>query len=145
MRSQESNTDSTGTRHSPFRRTTRQSCGLEAIKLFKSFDRGDSYVASADLTKQMDRCTINLMGARGDKSQLGKNDGVTSYGTIISISESPVLPGVVWAGTDDGNLQLSRDGGSDLHRSRSKPHQPHRRCADRRQPVLDLADRGVAF
>src|SRR5262249_41796662 len=47
----------------------------------------------------------------GDRTQLSKNDGVGSYSTIISISESPVLPGVVWAGTDDGNLQVSRDGG----------------------------------
>jgi hypothetical protein len=47
----------------------------------------------------------------GDRTQLSKNDGVVSYSTIISISESPVLPGVVWAGTDDGNLQVSRDGG----------------------------------
>jgi gamma-glutamyltranspeptidase len=81
-------------------------------RLFKSYDRGDSYVASADLTKQVDRCKVNLMGARGDKSQLGKNDGVTSYSTIIAISESPVMPGVVWAGTDDGNVQISRDGGT---------------------------------
>ena len=81
-------------------------------RLFKSYSRGDTYVESADLTKQIDRCKINLMGAPGNKSQLGKNDGVTSYSTIISISESPVLPGVVWVGTDDGNLQLSRDGGT---------------------------------
>ena len=44
-------------------------------------------------------------------TQLSKNDGVVSYSTIISISESPVMPGVVWAGTDDGNVQVSRDGG----------------------------------
>jgi photosystem II stability/assembly factor-like uncharacterized protein len=81
-------------------------------RLFKSYDRGDTYVESADLTKQIDRCRVNLMGAPGDRSQLGKNDGVTSYSTIISISESPVAPGVVWAGTDDGNLQVSRDGGA---------------------------------
>jgi photosystem II stability/assembly factor-like uncharacterized protein len=81
-------------------------------RLFKSYDRGETYVASADLTKQIDRCKVTLMGARGDKSQLAKNDGVTSYSTIISISESPVSPGVVWAGTDDGNLQVSRDGGT---------------------------------
>jgi hypothetical protein len=51
------------------------------------------------------------MGAPGNLTQLSKNDGVVSYSTIISISESPVMPGVVWAGTDDGNLQVSRDGG----------------------------------
>ena len=33
------------------------------------------------------------------------------YATITTFAESPVKPGVYWAGTDDGNLQLSRDGG----------------------------------
>jgi photosystem II stability/assembly factor-like uncharacterized protein len=81
-------------------------------RLFKSYNRGDTYVASADLTKQIDRCKITVMGVAGDKTQLSKNDGLTAWGTIIAISESPVTPGIVWAGTDDGNLQVSRDGGN---------------------------------
>jgi hypothetical protein len=80
-------------------------------RLFKSYNQGDTWVASADLTRQIDRNTVSLMSAPGDRTQLSKNDGVVSYSTIISISESPILPGVVWAGTDDGNLQVSRDGG----------------------------------
>jgi hypothetical protein len=84
---------------------------LGGSRLFKSYNRGDQWVASADLTKQLDRNTVSLMGAPGNLTQLSKNDGVVSYSTIISISESPLLPGVVWAGTDDGNLQMSRDGG----------------------------------
>jgi hypothetical protein len=47
----------------------------------------------------------------GDKTQLSKNDGLSQYSTIITVSESPVMPGIVWAGTDDGNLQVSHDGG----------------------------------
>ncbi|MGH7615717.1 MAG: WD40/YVTN/BNR-like repeat-containing protein, partial [Gemmatimonadaceae bacterium] len=82
-----------------------------ANRLFKSINRGETYVASPDLTKHIDRCTVTLMGVRGTEPQIGKNDGVTSYSTIITISESPVAPGTVWAGTDDGNLQVSRDGG----------------------------------
>ena len=85
------------------------------------------------------------MGAPGDKTQLSKNDGVVSYSTIISISESPVMPGVVWAGTDDGNLQVSRDGGVDVHRSRPQHHRPARQRALGRQPVLDRAHRRVAL
>jgi len=81
-------------------------------RLFKSYNQGDTYVASEDLTKNVNRNTVSLMGVPGNVTQLSKNDGVVSYSTIITISESPVLPGVVWAGTDDGNLQLSRDGGS---------------------------------
>jgi hypothetical protein len=84
---------------------------LGGNRLFKSYNRGDTWVASPDLTKQIDRNSVAMMGVPGDQVQLSKNDGVVSYSTIISISESPVLPGVVWAGTDDGNLQVSRDGG----------------------------------
>src|SRR3954466_11328753 len=73
---------------------------LGGNRLFKSYNRGDTWVASADLTKNIDRNTVALMGVPGDRTQLSKNDGVVSYSTIISISESPVLPGVVWAGTD---------------------------------------------
>jgi hypothetical protein len=87
---------------------------LGGNRLFKSYNQGDTWVASADLTKQVDRNTVSLMGVPGDRTQLSKNDGVVSYSTIVSISESPVLPGVVWAGTDDGNLQVSRDGGQNF-------------------------------
>ncbi len=83
---------------------------LGGNRLFKSYDRGTSWVASPDLTKQVDRCKVTVMGVAGDKSQLSKNDGLSAYSTIIAVSESPVMPGVVWAGTDDGNLQMSRDG-----------------------------------
>jgi hypothetical protein len=82
---------------------------LGGNRLFKSLNRGDSWIASADLTRQIDRCTIDVMGTPGTQAQLSKNDGVTAYSTIIAINESPVMPGVVWAGTDDGNLQVSQD------------------------------------
>ena len=84
---------------------------LGGNRLFRSTNQGDLWVASADLTKQVDRCTITVMGVAGTKPQASKNDGVASYSTIISVRESPVLAGVVWAGTDDGNLQVSRDNG----------------------------------
>jgi photosystem II stability/assembly factor-like uncharacterized protein len=84
---------------------------LGGNRLFKSYNRGDTWVASPDLTRQIDRSKVSMMGVAGDRTMLSKNDGVGSYGTIVSVSESPVMPGVVWAGTDDGNLQVSLDGG----------------------------------
>ncbi|HXT14108.1 MAG TPA: hypothetical protein VN706_00670 [Gemmatimonadaceae bacterium] len=84
---------------------------LGGNRLFKSYDRGTSWVESPDLTRHIDRCGVAVMGVGGDKSQLSKNDGLSQYSTIIAVSESPVMPGVVWAGTDDGLLQVSRDGG----------------------------------
>jgi photosystem II stability/assembly factor-like uncharacterized protein len=85
---------------------------LGGNRLFKSYNRGDSWVASADLTKEVDRNKVTVMNVPGDRSMLSKNDGVVSYSTIISLDESPVMPGVVWVGTDDGNVQLTRDGGN---------------------------------
>jgi uncharacterized membrane protein YgcG len=81
-------------------------------RLFKSLDRGDSWTATADLTKHIDRNTLPIMGVPGKDPMASKNDGYTSYGYIVTVAESPKLPGVLWVGTDDGNVQVSRDGGS---------------------------------
>jgi hypothetical protein len=55
-------------------------------RLFKSVNRGEKWIESADLTKHVDRCDVNLMGVPGTQAQLSKNDGVTAYGTIKTIS-----------------------------------------------------------
>ena len=81
-------------------------------RLFRSDNQGDLWTASADLTRRVDRCAITVMGAAGTTTQLSKNDGVSAFSTIISISESRVAAGVVWAGTDDGQMQVSRDNGA---------------------------------
>jgi photosystem II stability/assembly factor-like uncharacterized protein len=83
-----------------------------ANRLFKSYNRGDSWIATKDLTKGLDRNTMTIMGVKGSEPMPSKNDGVGQWGTIAAIAESPVMPGVLWVGTDDGNLQVSQDGGS---------------------------------
>lgn len=66
--------------------------------LLRSTNRGDSWTEiSPDLTK-------NLPERRN-------GSGNIQYATITTIDESPVVSGVIWAGTDDGNVQLTRDGG----------------------------------
>jgi hypothetical protein len=52
------------------------------------------------------------MGVAGDAPMASKHDGAASYSNIVTISESPAAPGVVWVGTNDGNVQVSRDGGA---------------------------------
>ena len=37
--------------------------------------------------------------------------GNITYATISSIDESPIVPGLIWVGTDDGNVQITKDGG----------------------------------
>lgn len=83
-----------------------------ANKLFKSLDRGDTWTASIDLTKRIDRNKLPIMGVDGDKPMVSKHDGTSNYGNITTIAESPALPGLLWVGTDDGNVQVSKDGGA---------------------------------
>ncbi len=43
---------------------------------------------------------------------MGERGGAETHATIITVVESPLVPGVIWAGTDDGNVQVTRDGGA---------------------------------
>ena len=80
--------------------------------LFRSTDRGDSWTRlGAELTTGVDRNRLQIFGKTPDKNTLSRHDGVQEYPTITTLSESPLTPNVLWAGTDDGNLQVTRDGG----------------------------------
>ncbi len=81
-------------------------------RFFKSLDRGDTWTASADLTKHVDRNKLSIMGVKGSDPMASKNDGYTSFSYIVTIAESPLMPGILWVGTDDGNIQVSKDGGA---------------------------------
>jgi len=80
--------------------------------LFKSTDRGDTWTRlGGDLTTGVDRNKLQIFGKTPDKSTLSRHDGVQEYPTITTFSESPLTSNVLWAGTDDGNLQVTRDAG----------------------------------
>jgi len=80
-------------------------------RLWKSTDRGQSWVDLGDLTTGVDRRTLTIMGQTPGPTTLSLDDGVPYYPTITAIAESPRVRGLLWVGTDDGNLQRSRDGG----------------------------------
>ena len=84
---------------------------LGAERLFRSFDRGDTWMASQDLTRNVGRNDRPIMGVDGQAPMASKHDGAASYSNIVTISESYVVPGIIWVGTNDGNVQVSRDGG----------------------------------
>ena len=74
-----------------------------ANKLMKSTNRGDSWEAvSPDLTNP-DSTKLTVDGRGGD--------GNIQYSTITTVDESELETSVIWVGTDDGNVQLTRDGG----------------------------------
>ncbi len=80
-------------------------------RLFISHDRGLTWARTPDLTRQVDRDTLTLMGVRGADITISKNDGTASYGEIVTIAESPLESRVLWVGVDDGSLLVSRDRG----------------------------------
>ena len=80
--------------------------------LFKSTNRGDTWTRlGGDLTTGVDRNKLPILGHVQDKDMLSRADGVQDYPTITTISESPASASVLWVGTDDGNLQVTRDAG----------------------------------
>jgi photosystem II stability/assembly factor-like uncharacterized protein len=85
---------------------------LGGDRLFRSTDRGTTWTASPDLTKNIGRNDRPIMGVEGTAPMASKHDGAASFSNIVTVGESGVVPGVLWIGTNDGNLQLSRDGGA---------------------------------
>ena len=81
-------------------------------RLFRSIDRGDTWTRTDDLTKNQDRDEMPIMGVEVTDDTPSRHDGISTFGQIISISESPRRDGVLYVGTDDGNLQVSQDGGA---------------------------------
>ena len=85
---------------------------IGAQRVFRSTDRGSTWTPiSPDLTGGADRDTLSLMGVKGKDITLSKNDGVSGWPALVSLTESPVKAGLYYAGSDDGRLHVSRDGG----------------------------------
>ena len=85
---------------------------VAANKVFRSPDRGQSWVAiSQDLTGNTTRDDIVTMGVKNSEIRISRNDGISAWPTIVALAESPKRPGLLYAGTDDGHLAATRDGG----------------------------------
>jgi len=83
-----------------------------ANKLFRSDDRGDSWeVISDDLTREIDRNTLPVMGRVWSMEAVMKNMSTSPYGTIVAMDESPLDEDLLYVGTDDGLIQISENGG----------------------------------
>jgi photosystem II stability/assembly factor-like uncharacterized protein len=87
-------------------------------RLWKSADRGISWTDLGDMTTGTDRRDLTIMGQAVGDSVPSIDDGIPYWPTLTAIAESPLREGVLFVGTDDGNLRVSRDGGrgwTDLH------------------------------
>lgn len=92
--------------------------------LYRSTDHGDTWErVSGDLTRALNRDTLPIMGLSA-AGGFGRHDGVAPFGNIATLDESPLRPGLVYVGTDDGLVQVTRDGGRTWTRIDSFPGVP---------------------
>jgi hypothetical protein len=80
-------------------------------QIWKTMDRGGSWTSLGDLTTGIDRSELSIMGQMPTEGTPSLDDGIPFYPTLTAIVESPLKQGLLYVGTDDGNLQVSRDGG----------------------------------
>ncbi len=96
-----------------------------AQRLFRSDDRGESWRAvSPDLTRQLDRDRLPVMGRLWSIDAVAKNTSTSAFGNIVALAESPLKEGLLFAGTDDGLLQVSEDGGGTWRKVATFPGVP---------------------
>ncbi len=80
--------------------------------LFASNDRGDNWeIISPDLTRQIDRNALEVMGRVWSVDAIAKNDSTSIYGAAIALSESPLAEGLIYVGSDDGVISITEDNG----------------------------------
>ncbi len=115
-------------------------------RLLKSTDRGDHfYPISADLSTR-DSARI-IMSTRLTGGVTRDNSGAETHGTITTVAESPIRPGILWVGTDDGNVWLTtNDGGQWSDLTTRFPGLPKKTWVNRVEPShFDSATVYVAF
>jgi len=120
---------------------------LGANYLLRSRDRGMTWeeVGSVDLTKQIDRDTLSIMGVAGSEPKMSINDGTSTYGNLTTLAESPLTPGLIYVGTDDGNLQVTRDDGETWENVADRvPGLPPRTWVSRVEPSAHVEGRVYA-
>jgi photosystem II stability/assembly factor-like uncharacterized protein len=96
-----------------------------ANRLLRSDDRGNSWTpVSPDLTRQVDRNKLPVMGKIWPPEAIAKHQSTTTYGTITTVSESRKKDGLLYAGTDDGLIQVTDDGGKNWRKIDKIPGLP---------------------
>lgn len=96
-----------------------------ANKVFKSTDRGDSWeVISDELDQDIDRNLLPIMGKVWPMDAVAKNGSTSRYGAVVALDESRLKAGLIYAGSDDGQISITDDGGQNWFKINSFPGVP---------------------
>ena len=115
----------TGTARSSSRRTTRSGCtsrrtGCSAATTAATRGRP----VSGDLTRQLDRNKLAVMGKVWGPDAIFKHGSTSIYGNCVALAESPKKEGLIYVGTDDGLIQVTEDGGKTWRKVEQFPGVP---------------------
>jgi photosystem II stability/assembly factor-like uncharacterized protein len=93
--------------------------------VYRSDDRGDTWTRiSPDLTRQLDAFAIPIMGKVWPRDSVALNTSTTPLSNVVSLDESPLMEGLIYAGTDDGLLQITEDAGKNWRKVEDFPGVP---------------------
>ncbi len=115
-----------------------------ANKLFRTNDRGNSWeMISGDLSRQIDRNKLEVMGKVWSVDAVAKNGSTDIYGQTTSIAESKFDENTLFVGTDDGLIQITNDGGKTWTKVDGIAGVPERTYVN--QIIASQHDRNVAY
>jgi photosystem II stability/assembly factor-like uncharacterized protein len=93
--------------------------------LFRSDNRGDDWKpVSGDLTRQINRDTLPVMGKVWGPDAVAKHQSTSFFGNCVALAESPKKEGLLYVGTDDGLIQVSENGGGEWRKVEEFPGVP---------------------
>lgn len=96
-----------------------------ANKVFKSDDQGNTWqTISPDLTRQLDRNQMKVMGEIQSPDEVMKHKSTTIFGNIVALDESPKNENLLYAGTDDGLIHVTENGGESWSKNDNFPGIP---------------------
>jgi photosystem II stability/assembly factor-like uncharacterized protein len=99
---------------------------VAANVLYRSDDGGNAWrPISGDLSRQIDRDQLEVMGKVQSFEAVAKNLSTSAYGNIVSLTESPLVEDLIYVGTDDGLIQVTEDGGEHWRKIDAFPDVPH--------------------
>ncbi len=112
--------------------------------VFRSDDRGNTWRAiSPDLSRGIDRNQFEVMGKVWSIDAIAKNGSTDIYGQTTSIAESTIDQNLLWVGTDDGLLHVTRDGGTTWEKFDNLPSVPERSYVH--QVIASRFDKNTAY
>src|SRR4029079_15327225 len=80
--------------------------------LYRSTNRGDAWEQlGGAMSRDIDRATLPRMGKTCPDNAVARHAGTAEFGNISTIDESRLRKGLIYVGTDDGLIQVTRDGG----------------------------------